>query len=209
MNNFVTFREYKKEEASMIEDLIRRTWQYDELTDAKTAKKLARVFLASCLANQTFTQVALLDNQPCGIIMAKTLENFHCPFKYQYHQLIAIVQLLITKEGRAVSHLFRNVHRIDQTLLKQSQCPYQAELSFFAVDETARGLGIGKALFQQAMDYLRQQHIHDFYLFTDTSCNYGFYEHQGMVRRTQQSLSYAMGGNAQKMDFFLYDGKLK
>lgn len=26
----------------------------------------------------------------------------------------------------------------------------------------------------------------NFYLFTDTSCNYGFYEHQGMVRRCEK-----------------------
>ena len=66
------------------------------------------------------------------------------------------------------------------------QKTYPAELALFAVRSSCQGKGIGKKLFHSALAYLKQQGLDEFYLFTDTSCNYGFYEHQGMCRRGQR-----------------------
>ena len=65
------FREFQEEDSKIIEEVIIEAWHYNELCSSKTAHKMAKVFLSSCLTNQTYTQIALLDNQPIGIIMAK------------------------------------------------------------------------------------------------------------------------------------------
>lgn len=49
------------------------------------------------------------------------------------------------------------------------------------------------------------QRLDEFYLFTDTSCNYGFYEHQGMVRRCEKEHMFNINGQLAKMNFFIYD----
>ena len=52
---------------------------------------------------------------------------------------------------------------------------------------------------------MRSQKIQSFYLFTDTSCNYGFYEHQGMKCRQKKKHHFDVNGLPGEMTFFLYD----
>ncbi|MEE0810003.1 GNAT family N-acetyltransferase [Blautia sp.] len=39
---------------------------------------------------------------------------------------------------------------------------YPAELALFAVDSSCRGKGIGKQLFQSAIDYMKQEQLDKF-----------------------------------------------
>ena len=41
---------------------------------------------------------------------------------------------------------------------------------------------------------MKQEKLKEFYLFTDTSCNYGFYEHQGMKRRLEKKHVFNIKG---------------
>ena len=47
-----------------------------------------------------------------------------------------------------------------------------------------------KKMFCNMLEYMKLQNINDFYLFTDTTCNYGFYEHQGMNRCDEKSKTF-------------------
>ena len=44
-------REYQNKDFKALENIIRETWHYDEFSSPKTATKLAKVFLSSCLTN--------------------------------------------------------------------------------------------------------------------------------------------------------------
>lgn len=47
--------------------------------------------------------------------------------------------------------------------------------------------------------------LKEFYLFTDTTCNYGFYEHQGMIRRLEKEHTFHIKGQQKIINFFIYD----
>ena len=68
-----------------------------------------------------------------------------------------------------------------------------------------RGEGVGEGLYEEGMRYLSYSGVANFYLFTDTSCNYGFYEHQGLKRRVQRQKEVVVNGMKQGMNFFIYD----
>lgn len=208
MKNEISFKAYQKKDAQAIESMIREAWHYDDLCSSKTARKLAKVFLSSCLCNQTYTQVAVLQDHSIGVIMAKDLQTHHCPLNYRIKQLFALLSLLITKEGRKVMQVFSNISHIDQDLLKECSCDYQGELAFFVVSKKARGKGVGHQLFQSALHYMQTQNINSFYLYTDTSCNYGFYEHQGLLRRCQKDTAFLIEQQKTTMTFYLYDYQL-
>lgn len=205
MNKTVNIRRFYKEDAPALEDVIRKTWKYDAFCSSETAARLAHVYLYSCLANQTFTAVALVDGKPCGIIMAKHIQKHRCPFSLKLHSLLAIVRLLIKREGREICSFYEKIHNVDQELLDGSGKTYGGELSFFVLNEALRGLGIGKQLYNAALTYMRQENIQSFYLFTDISCNYGFYEHCGMQRRGEIDMVAKLAGQQAPMKFFLYD----
>lgn len=159
------------------------------------------------LTQQTFTRVAVVDGVPVGIIMGKNERTHRCPWSLRWRAARAVLALLATREGRKVARLFSGVERINQALL--SRCPqsYPGQVAFFAVDQPRRGMGLGKRLFQAVMDNMRQETSGPIFLFTDTSCNYGFYEHQGMVRRAEQTQHDIiwLGQESGEMTFFVYD----
>lgn len=201
----ITLREYKKEDFSALQDIIRKTWHYDDFSNPETAQKLARVFLSSCLTNYTYSCVALDNEKPVGIILVNNKAKHKCSFAFKFQQIRAILSLYLSKEGRKVSKIFSNVNGIDKELVKECGTEYPVELALFAIDSSYRGKGIGKQLFHSALEYIKEQQLKTFYLFTDTSCNYGFYEHQGMVRKGEKKYTVHMNGQSAEIHFFIYD----
>ena len=201
----IKFREYQKQDFQPLKEIIRETWHYDEFSSPKTASKLAEVFLSSCLTNYTYSQVAILNDEIVGIILVKDIKAHRCTLYNRYRQIKSILKLYLSSEGRKVSQIFKNVNGIDRQLLNDCQKTYPAELALFAVSSSCQGKGIGKQLFQSALDYMKSRHLEEFYLFTDTSCNYRFYEHQGMTRRCEKEHIFNINGQSAKMNFFIYD----
>lgn len=208
MKNEIVFREFREEDSKIIEEIIIEAWHYNDLCSSKTAYKMAKVFLSSCLTNQTYTQVALLNGQPIGVIMAKNSKTHKCPLKYRTKQIFSIMSLYLSKEGRKTSKIFSSVSEIDKELLKECKIEYEGEVAFFAISSKARGEGIGKKMFCDMLEYMKSQNINSFYLFTDTTCNYGFYEHQGMTRCNEKSQNFVIQGKKVKMTFFIYDYRI-
>ena len=89
----ITFREYQKEDFGALEKIIRKTWHYDDLCSPKTAQKLAKVFLSSCLTNYTFSCVALDEGVPVGIILVNNKAKHKCPLGLRVQQIKAITSL--------------------------------------------------------------------------------------------------------------------
>lgn len=201
----ITLRAYRKEDFASLKHIIKKTWHYEELSSPKTADKLAKVFLSSCLTNYTYSCVAIDEGKPIGIILVNNKAKYRCPFSFRLQQIKALISLYLSKEGRKVAKIFENVNGIDKELLKECEIDYPAELALFAVDASYRGKGVGKMLFQAALDYMKEQKLDTFYLFTDTSCNYGFYEHQGMKRKAETDFTFQVKEQKAKMNFFVYD----
>ncbi len=205
MENRVILRELKWSDLNALENVIRKTWDYDKFATPETAGKLAKAYLSSCLANQTYTRVAEVNGVTAGVILGKNIEKHRCPLRYRWRQITALCQLLISKEGREILNFYRDVDGIDDQLLKRCGKDYQGEVSLFALSPEYRGLGIGKKLFDCLLAYMKSQSIEDFYLYTDTSCNFGFYEHQGMKRQQQHKQLVNLRGQNGNLEFYLYD----
>lgn len=209
MDGQIVLREYRKSDRPALIEIIRDTWQYDKFASPKTAQKLARAYLDSCLTNQTFTQVALVDEVPVGIIMVKDRRNHKCPLRFRLNLFGSVASLFFSKEGRMVTKIFSSVEKIDAQLLKDSPIDYQGEVAFFAVNAKYRGMGLGNKLFEAAQDYMKGQQISSFFLFTDTTCNYPFYEHRGMKRRGEHNHTFEAKGRSGTLTLFIYDNRME
>ena len=80
------------------------------------------------------------------------------------------------------------------------------KLVFFAVQEDQRGTGIGKNLLNGVLNYMQCEKINRFYLYTDSSCNYGFYESQGFKRKGEKNYSLSPY-KTEAMRFFISEYK--
>lgn len=205
MSEQIILREYQKADHKILENVVREAWKYDRFCSPKTAAKMAKVYLNSCLTNQTFTRVAEIDGEPVGIIMGKDIRKHKCPLSLRMKWLKSIAELYISKEGREISKIFAGVQGIDKELLTYCKKDYKGELAFFAISEKHRGKGLGRRLFSSVVDYMKSKDISEFYLFTDTSCNYLFYEHLGLTRRCEKKQMIDVKGQKGDMTFFVYD----
>lgn len=46
MEERIILRDYEKKDAPFLQDIIRKTWQYDRFCSSKTAERLSRLYLA-------------------------------------------------------------------------------------------------------------------------------------------------------------------
>ena len=96
------------------------------------------------------------------------------------------------------------VHEIYHNFSRKHKGEFDGVLTLFAVNENCRGLGVGKTLLAGLLEYLKKQDVKHIYLYTDTTCNYGFYEYQGFERLEEQSIVLTKDGHSFDMDVFLY-----
>ena len=205
--NDINYREIQRGDYPALESIVRKTWGYDKFCSPRIARKMSRLYLAACLASQTFIRVAELHGTPVGVIMAKNEKTYRTPPRYAARMAAAMASIYLTAEGRRVARFFQDIDKLDRELLKESATAFDGELAFFAVAEAARGSGIGRGLFTRAVDYLRGEKLRNFYLFTDSTCNYGFYEHCGMRRLCERDVCLNPA-RPEKMRFFLYGHNL-
>ena len=52
---------------------------------------------------------------------------------------------------------------------------------------------------------MERENIQHFYVFTDTSCNYGFYEYMNMFRRGTKRVKLKVNHRLEEFSFFLYE----
>lgn len=203
--NHIYFRELKKQDYRDVENIIRNTWHYDKISSSpRCAENMARLFLRSCLVRHTFSRVAVQNNQVIGIILGRSERSFKHPHpKNVCSQIHAILSLMISKERRRIANMFRGFDHIDKELLSSSGQKFDGELVLFAVDEKSRGLGIGKQLLQRLKSYMEEEQVKQLFLFTDTTCNYPFYESQGFKRLARKKCSLRPKINFE-MEFYLY-----
>lgn len=71
LNKHIILRELHKSDREELESLIYEEWNYEKYCCPQVAAKFVRVYLNSCLAEQTYTQAAIIDNVPVGIVMVK------------------------------------------------------------------------------------------------------------------------------------------
>ena len=160
MNTQVIFREYRDADYGALAEVIRETWNYDRFCSPKTAASIARVYLDSCLIQQTFTRVAEMDGIPVGVIMGKDIAHHRCPFSLRLKWLRSVAALALSSEGRKVSRIFAHVEKMDQELLAACGRHYGGELAFFAVGkrlQTGQNLRIALLAKQMSKTLLQLQ----------------------------------------------------
>ena len=103
-------------------------------------------------------------------------------------------------------YTFGGIAQLDSQLLKASKISFEGELAFFAVDAGQRGTGIGRELYEHFLRYLKRENLKNFYLYTDCTCNVGFYEHQGLERLGERKYSLLPYVD-EAMEFYIYGYK--
>lgn len=219
MTQEVTLRPAQVADYSALHQLNRGAWfksdyeKYPEATDA-----YVDLDLNNSLSEASMVTVAEVDGHIAGVILLSADGE---P-KHGRMLMKSTIDSAATihAHGNEVASYFYDRMKIenehDDKLLKDAEASvdYDGRIVLFIMDPQFQGLGIGSRLFQAAKDYFAEKNVENYYLFTDSSCNYPFYDHKGM--RRAGSLTFEQIGLFEQYDgsestdpfqFFIYDNQ--
>lgn len=204
----VIYKQIKKCDYKEIEAIINESFGlYKYFNNPKVLKTVLKVYLQSCLAEETFSCVAEKDNKVIGVILGNAksdyslLKHLKPIVMMGWYSLVMAVQAISTKES--ISD-YKRMHKIYHELLVSSGKEFDGVLTLFAVTENSRGLGVGKKLVANLREYLKSTKTNEIYLYTDSSCNVGFYDSQGFKRIGTKDMQITKEDEQVNMDVYLY-----
>lgn len=204
----VIYRTIEKKDYPQVQNLICTSFGLDSyVSDAKALDIIKKRYLCSCLAEQTYNQVAEVDGQIVGVIMGASDHDKHNAFNMvQTIRSLFYTLRLILFHRKACSGQ-GNIHKAYGELIQGRKKRYDGVLTLFIVQEKMRGLGIGKKLLKSVQAYWKLKGTCCSYLYTDDTCNYGFYEHMGLTRAAETKVDILRYGKKGNLDVYLYEYK--
>ena len=169
---------------------IDTAWRY-ALPEPETAEKERIVNTALA----TLPDVVTAPMRAChpdrsALVMVKTGKDIR---EGVYEQMLWAIRMLGV-EGELMSAAAR----------RQGHT-YDAEVILLILDRMMQGSGVGARLFDGMEQAFRQAGAQRYFLYTNTGCNVGFYDHRGLTRRIERTVP---GKDGSATTYYLYDSVL-
>ncbi len=137
-----------------------------------------------------------------------------CPYlpnklKYFIPLLVNRAKLALSRRGRRILRNNLAEARVDHQLLRSAKKEFDGELVLFVTDTSVQRHGIGTTLLRQFYQFMEQNNSKNIYLFTDTTCNYGYYQKKGYRQIAEKRVHYQTQRGPATEDHFLYTTSLE
>lgn len=205
-------RDIEEKDLTILKSFIVEAWgigwnlkRFNQNTDF--FQSLLDVYLSIFLNSSTFGRVAVMNDKVVGAILGSVngeIEKFRL---FQKETALHTLTLLSATEAERmdiVEHMSTSFHAISK-LLENRANVYDGSLEYIVVSEQARGLKIGKLLWDELSTYFNSKNAKSIYLIADSQCNVGFYDHNGFSRVDTKEAIYNYAAGQKRFDIYLYD----
>lgn len=200
----VSFRAMESHDFNDLLKLVIDTWHYRTWVPAQLVEPMADYFLCDMLARSSNITVAIQQEQVVGMIAYSTDIQTTMQQAIAHKQVAALRQILNALTPENVFTKFIETMELDERLLSAQKKKYDGTINLFIVNQAASGHGIGGKLYQRFISQMSDQQKTDFYLFTDSSSNFRFYEHQGLKKIATADYFW----DDEKEEYYLYEGHI-
>lgn len=188
MSETITYRTLRREDYPALTELLCDTWYLKPDTDRDLAMKLAEADLEYCLARTTTAQMAVQGETVVGVVLGRidAAETRKGVNRHHRASMKILASLLFNKQGRAALQKLKKNEEANRNMLaeaKKEGHAYDAEVVLLLVSPSARGQGVGKHLFDWLLGQFKANGVTRYFLYTDTGCDYQFYDRAGLTRR--------------------------
>ncbi len=207
MMSKVKYRLIKKEDYKSISKLIEEAFHLSDLISDKSLLTIfTKKYLYDCLSEATYIEVAELNNQVVGVIMGKADSKYSYLKHSNYYAQVMMQQFKIfLHPSKKELSSYNDLLTIYDEFYEKHKEKFDGVLTLFAVNETCRGYGIGKQLLKDLMSYLEESQVKRIYLFTDSTCNYGFYEYHDFNRLEEKPITFNTSDQPKTMSVYFYE----
>ncbi|MCL2851810.1 MAG: GNAT family N-acetyltransferase [Defluviitaleaceae bacterium] len=205
----IVIRDVQSDDLPEIKAIIGASWDWAELFETPGALEATLgMYLNQVLYDSSFGKAALYGGKLVGVIFG-CAEGDEPTYRMltedsTYHTL-ALLNATDEERASVYDYMSKTLRAYEQMLDEAG--PYDGTLDFFVVSKEARGLNIGKRLWKELAGYLQDKRAQSIYVCSDTTCNFGFYEHMGFVKRVTREMTYVFGDEREHQTLFLYDYK--
>ena len=201
----ITYRDLVKEDYPRLERIIGETWGFGRrCKDKKVAGLLEKAYWASLLSQADFARAALINGRPVVVVLAKREgkggKNFAMIFRGIFYKL----RLAVNAEGRGNLKIFRELNQQNRRMFKEQGEKFDGELIYLNIMRNKKGKGLGSRLWEDAKNYIQNSGGKNFFFFTDTTCDYKFYEKKGCQRIAASEKILDMGGQRKHLEMYIY-----
>ncbi len=201
----ITYRDLEKEDYPRLERIIGETWGFSRrCKDKKVAGLLEKAYWASLLTQENFARVALINGKPVGVVLARREGKGKRNFAMNFRGLFYMFRLAVNAEGRSNLKIFRELNQQNRRMFKEQGEKFDGELIYLNIMRNKKGKGLGNQLWEDTKNYIKNSGGKNFFFFTDTTCDYKFYEKKGCRRIAASEKILDIGGQRKHLEMYLY-----
>ena len=207
--NKVIYRDIIKSDYETIKELIGESFGFSAfIKDKQLLDIVLSGYLQECILDTSFSKVAIKDEKVIGFILGSAkndknrVSNINEPLTFDNNSIESIMS---TEENQILFKEFSKITDAYKDLIKDKEDMFQGCIQLFVVSKESRGLGVGKTLVKYLSDYMKSMDVDSLYLFTDSRCNYGFYDSQNFNKLDEKEIYFNYVDS--KLNVFLYGYK--
>ena len=204
----ITIRDIDAKDIPDIHCVIRTIWDWDDVSDDQAVvDATVGMYLNDVLYDSTFGKIALLGDQVVGVIFG-SVEGQPAIFRGVQTNSMEHMMVLLGASDDDRHNIYDYLSKLRgayEQLICGREDGYDGTLDFLVLSEDARGMGIGKKLWHELTKYFKAHKVQTIYVYTDTDCNFGFYEHLGFARIGEKMVAFEEYGESYTENIFLYD----
>ena len=210
--NDVIIRDIEEKDLPALKALIAETfgkgWNLGRFDQNEgLIQALLDVYLSIFLEPSTFGKVATMKSEVVGVVLASVdgeTKKFRLFQKDAAPNTLTLLTATEAERMDIAQHMSASFQTIEKLLENKAEA-YDGSLELLVVSEQAQGLKVGKILWNEASAYFSSKGAKSIYLIADSTCNVGFYEHNGFSKTGAKEAVYNYTAGQRKTDVFIYE----
>jgi len=202
----IIMRDVVQQDIKNMKKLIHWTWEWPkQIVNEVVLDATLGIYTNQVLNESSFAKVITIDDKMAGVIFC-AVKKERPVYRMMQHDDAEYALVLASApepERLEICHALRTLSQTYEKHLEGRE--YDGTITFLAVSPEAQGLKLGKKLWDAATEYFRTHNVKSMYLFSDTTCNYGFYEYLGMKSCHKLDVEFIINGKSEKITSFLFE----
>ena len=181
----IILRDLRSEDYPVLSKMIDDEWSF-HLYSKVSAEDLARYYLLHCADGANVAKTLLVDGVPAGVLVIGDMDG---PTVDYSEDLAECKRSLMELENFAQCEKdLEELHRVYRSFASKNMKPEWAELRLLIISDQYKGLGLGRRMIEEARKHVSEGGKSGLFFYTDTDCNFGFYDHMGAVRVGEEDI---------------------
>ncbi len=160
-------------------EILDDEWEFHLYSKTK-GLDMAEYYLMHCLHGCNVAEVITVDSRVEGVIVIREAGDDRMDFSDDLQRCLESI-----RDDPGFDQCMRDLDVICEqyeAFSRDHKRPEWAELGLLILSDRNKGKGLGRRLIDEALRTAADRGRTGLFFFTDTDCNFGFYDHMGAVR---------------------------